>query len=139
MSISVDNQTDFVLPIDRLEDISNFLTSKEVELIVTDSRTIREINSTHRAKDSATDVLSFPIDGDFDGLPLGSIVISIDFVYEKSKLFGHSDGEELILLFIHGILHLLGFDHEVDSGEMRAKEESLIAKFNLPTSLIVRG
>ena len=54
------------------------------------------------------------------------IVISTDFVEEKAKEYGHSFNEEFSLLFIHGILHLLGFDHEVDEGEHRNKEEELI-------------
>jgi len=70
--------------------------------------------------------------------PLGSIVISKDFVLSKANELQHSSQDEMTLLFIHGLLHLLGFDHEVDSGEMRLKEASLIKEFQLPTSLIVR-
>jgi len=70
---------------------------------------------------------------------LGSIVISTDFVQEKAKEFKHSFNEEFTLLFIHGLLHLLGFDHEIDNGEHRLKEEELIEKFKLPSSLIVRN
>ncbi len=77
-----------------------------------------------------------PIEG-FE-LPLGSIIISIDFVEEKSSLYNHSFDEELTLLFIHGLLHLVGYDHEVDDGEHREKEKELIKKFGLPDSLIVR-
>ena len=72
-------------------------------------------------------------------MPLGSIVISTDFVEEKAKEYGHTFNEEFSLLFIHGLLHLLKYDHEVDNGEHRAKEEELIKKFNLPDSLIVRN
>jgi probable rRNA maturation factor len=70
--------------------------------------------------------------------PLGSIVISCDFVQEKALEFGHTQNDELCLLFIHGLLHILGYDHEVDNGEMRQKEKELINKFALPKSLIVR-
>ncbi|MEO1938129.1 MAG: rRNA maturation RNase YbeY, partial [Sulfurimonas sp.] len=70
--------------------------------------------------------------------PLGSIVISYDFVKEKAAEFGHSQDDEFTLLFIHGLLHILGYDHEIDSGEMRQKEEEIIKNFNLPKSLIVR-
>ena len=79
------------------------------------------------------------MDFDFVNMPLGSIVISTDFVEEKAKEYGHSFNEELSLLFIHGLLHLLGYDHEVDNTEHRDKEEELIKKFNLPNSLIVRN
>ena len=60
-------------------------------------------------------------------------------VVEKAKEYGHTFNEEFSLLFIHGILHLLGYDHEVDNGEHRAKEEELIKEFNLPDSLIIRN
>ncbi|MDD3061178.1 MAG: rRNA maturation RNase YbeY, partial [Sulfurimonas sp.] len=99
---------------------------------------IREINKEFRAIDKDTDVLSFP----FVEMPMsslaGSIVISSAHVEEKSKELGHSCDDELALLFIHGLLHLLGFDHESDKGEMREKEASLINKFALPQSLIIR-
>ncbi len=71
-------------------------------------------------------------------MPLGSIVISADLVKEKATEFGHNAEDELSLLFIHGLLHLLGFDHEVDNGEMRDKEKDIIVNFSLPSSLIVR-
>ena len=79
------------------------------------------------------------MDFEFDNMPLGSIVISVDYVEEKAKEYGHTFNEEFNLLFIHGLLHLLGFDHEIDNGEHRAKEEELIKSFNLPDSLIVRN
>jgi probable rRNA maturation factor len=59
-------------------------------------------------------------------------------VSKKAKELGHSEQDELSLLFIHGMLHLLGFDHEVDEGEMREKEKALINTFDLPKSLIIR-
>ncbi len=138
MLISVENQTNFEAPLEELETIACELTDKEIELIITNATTIQEINASHRAKDMPTDVLSFPLEGDFEGVPLGSIIICIDFVYDKSKLLGHTASQECMLLFIHGLLHLLGFDHECDNGEMREKEELLIKRFNLPDSLIVR-
>jgi probable rRNA maturation factor len=76
---------------------------------------------------------------DLPNMPLGSIVISIDFVAQKAKELEHTQEEELTLLFIHGLLHLLGYNHETDKGEQREQEEALIKQFNLPTSLIVRN
>ena len=137
--IDFENQTDFLVNLVALEKIVNSLTKKDLELIIVDNQTIKEINLEHRKKDEATDVLSFPVDGDFEHLPLGTIIISIDFVKEKAKEYGHNEEDELNLLFIHGLLHLLGYDHEVDNGEHRKKEEELIIKFNLPSSLIVRN
>ena len=137
--IDFENQTDFLVNLVALEKIVTSLTTKDLELIIVDNKTIKEINFEYRKKDEATDVLSFPVDGDFEHLPLGTIIISIDFVKEKAKEYGHNEEDELNLLFIHGLLHLLGYDHEVDNGEHRKKEEELIIKFNLPSSLIVRN
>ncbi len=141
--IDLDNQTNITINIDILEKIAQSLTTREIELIVTDNKMIQELNKEYRAKDKATDVLSFPIEttfnaGNIPGIPLGSIVISADLVKERSAEYGHTMEDELSLLFIHGLLHLLGFDHEVDNGEMRMKEKNIIETFALPSSLIVR-
>ncbi|MDD2896756.1 MAG: rRNA maturation RNase YbeY [Aliarcobacter sp.] len=137
--IDLENNTEFEIDISILEKIANSLTKKDIELMVVKNDEIQELNKEHRKIDKATDVLSFPMDFDFVNMPLGSIVISTDFVQEKSKEYGHSFNEEFSLLFIHGILHLLGYDHEVDDGEHRDKEEELIKEFKLPDSLIVRN
>ena len=137
--IDLENNTEFEIDISILEKIANSLTKKDIELMVVKNDEIQELNKEHRKIDKATDVLSFPMDFDFVNMPLGSIVISTDFVQDKSKEYGHSFNEEFSLLFIHGILHLLGYDHEVDNGEHRAKEEELIKEFKLPDSLIVRN
>ena len=136
MLISIDNQTSLSIPLDILEMIASDFTDREIELIVIDAFSMQSLNKIHRDKDSSTDVLSFPIDGEF--MPLGSILICDDFVYDNANLLGHTQEEEFALLFIHGLLHLLGFDHEVDSGEMREREEEIIKKYSLPDSLIVR-
>jgi probable rRNA maturation factor len=141
--IDLENQTDLPIDINALEEIAQSLTTKEIELIVTDNASIQELNQEHREKDKPTDVLSFPMDAPFTeqsifGMPLGSIIISADFVKQKAKEFEHTVQDELSLLFIHGLLHLLGFDHEIDKGEMRAREKELIQQFGLPSSLIIR-
>lgn len=137
--IDLDNQTDLDIDISGLETIMKELTTKEIELIFTNNEEIQILNKEHRNIDKATDVLSFPLDFDMPNMPLGSIVISVDYVDQKAKEHEHSFEDELKLLFIHGLLHLLGYDHEVDNGEHRQKEEELIKKFNLPNSLIVRN
>ena len=137
--IDLDNETGFEIDILILEKITNSLTQKDIELLIVKNDEIQKLNKEHRNIDKATDVLSFPIDFDMPNMPLGSIVISTDFVEEKAKEYGHSFNDEFSLLFIHGILHLLGYDHEVDKGEHRQKEEELIKQFNLPDSLIVRN
>lgn len=137
--IDLDNHTDFEVDLNILEEISKTITTKEIELIVVKNDEIKILNNEHRNIDKATDVLSFPLDFDMPNMPLGSIVISTDFVKLKAKELNHSLNEEFTLLFIHGLLHLVGYDHEVDNGEHRQKEEELIKRFNLPNSLIVRN
>jgi len=137
--IDFENNTSLDIDISLLEKISISLTKKDIELIIVNNDEIQELNKEHRNIDKATDVLSFPLDFEMENMPLGSIVISVNFVEEKAKEYNHSFNEELSLLFIHGILHLLGFDHEIDNGEHRDKEEELIKTFNLPNSLIVRN
>ncbi|WP_375724155.1 rRNA maturation RNase YbeY [Arcobacter sp. KX21116] len=137
--IDFDNQTKIDIDISSLEIIKNELSPKDIELILVYNDEIQTLNKEHRNIDKATDVLSFPLDYDMPNMPLGSIVISVDFVEDKAKEYNHSFLDELTLLFIHGMLHLLGYDHEVDNGEHREKEEELIKKYNLPKSLIVRN
>lgn len=135
------NETDFDVAESLLGELSiilNELTKKEVELIFVDDAQIKEINKTHRNKDESTDVLSFPLDFPQASL-LGSVIISLDTAKAASIELGHSLEEEIKILFIHGILHLLGFDHEKDDGIMRKKEEELIEKFDLPKNLITRN
>ena len=136
--LNIENLTTLNINRTHLETISNTLSSREIDLTICYNLTIQQYNCDYRGKNQPTDVLSFPITGEFEQMPLGSIVISADFIVEKAHLLNHSLNDELSLLFIHGLLHLLGYDHERDSGEMRAKEEALIKKFNLPNSLIVR-
>ena len=135
--IELDNRTSLEVDETFLNTIAATLTDKDIELLVTSNEEIKEINLKHRDIDKDTDVLSFPYE-DVPLFPLGSIVISAEYVELKSKEHSHKKSDELALLFIHGLLHILGYDHEVDSGEMRKKEKELILKFNLPKSLIVR-
>ena len=135
--IEIDNRTSYHFDTSLLETIADSLTNKDIELLLVHNEEIRMLNSLHRGIDKPTDVLSFPY-ADTPGAPLGSIVISIDKVYEAANRYGHTPQEELALLFIHGLLHLLGYDHETDQGQMRAKEKELIEKFSLPKSLIIR-
>lgn len=135
--IEFDNRTEKNYDFQLLERIADSLTKQEIELILTNNSEISEINRDFRGIDKATDVLSFPSDP-FPGAPLGSIVISVDKVESVALELEHTEDNEIALLFIHGMLHLLGFDHEVDNGEMRQQEVQLIEKFALPKSLIVR-
>jgi probable rRNA maturation factor len=135
--IELDNKTTLQIDTTLIDAIANLFTDKEIELIVTTNEEIREINKKYRKIDKDTDVLSFPYEP-MPMSPLGSIVISSSYVKEKARELGHSENDEFALLFIHGLLHLLGYDHETDNGQMRKKEAELIKKFNLPQSLIIR-
>lgn len=136
--ILFENQTPIALEIFSLETIANNETQKDIELVLVDTKTIQEINKEFRGKDVSTDVLSFPLDEEMPHAPLGSIMINAELATQKAEELGHSFQDEVTLLFIHGLLHILGYDHEIDEGEMRAKEEELILQYNLPKSLIIR-
>jgi probable rRNA maturation factor len=135
--IDFDNKTSFSYDPTPLEAITKYLTSSDIELILVNNDEITNINNEFRHINKATDVLSFPSDP-FPHAPLGSIIISIDKVEEIASQLGHTNENEIALLFIHGLLHLLGMDHECDKGEMRIEEERLVKLLNLPSSLIVR-
>lgn len=135
--IDLTNNTSLIINENILNTIVKHLTKKNVELLIVDEKEIQSINLEQRNIDKSTDVLSFPFE-DMPHAPLGSIVISEHHIRIKAKEFNHTHNDEFILLFIHGLLHLLGYDHEVDDGQMREKEKQLIEKFNLPNSLIVR-
>ena len=135
--IELENKTLAELDESLLNTIADSLTTKEIELIITTNDDIQTINHQYRDINKATDVLSFPYE-EMPMSPLGSIVISSEYAQNMADELGHTITQEITLLFIHGLLHLIGFDQEIDNGEMREEEERLIEKFNLPKSLIVR-
>ena len=121
-----------------LEQIADFLGAGDVELVFVNDDEMRKINREHRGIDKATDVLSFPYEQVSGGL-MGSVVISTDTASRVAGELGHSIECEIALLFLHGILHILGYDHEIDDGQMRGKEKEVIEHFSLPDSLIIRN
>ena len=135
--VTIDNRTNTVLSTTIIEMIADILTNKEIELLIVNNEEIQKLNKEYRGINKPTDVLSFPL-ADTPQAPLGSIVISIDKAKEAAAEYGHTLDEEIALLFIHGLLHLLGYDHETDTGQMRQKEQELIEQLNLPKSLIIR-
>jgi probable rRNA maturation factor len=139
--LNIENLTTLEINQKHLKTIANTLTTREIDLTICYNHAIQQYNLEYRGKDTPTDVLSFPLNSDFvdsKHIPLGSIVVSSDYIRDSAERLGHSLNDELSLLFIHGLLHLLGYDHEIDSGEMRSREEALIIEFNLPKSLIIR-
>jgi len=133
----VQNDEKFEFDKSLLENIAKKLSDKDIELVIINDKDMRELNLKARGVDKSTDVLSFPLE-EIKHAPLGSIVINKDKVIDVSNNLDHTIEAEISLLFIHGLLHLLGYDHENDDGEMRKKEEDMIKDFNLPQSLIFR-
>ena len=123
-----------------------FEGSAEISVIFVDNQRIRELNNQYRNKDSATDVLSFPmgVNGEYDldednGCKvLGDIVISMERAMEQAELYGHSLQREVAYLTVHSMLHLLGYDHETSGLEavrMREKEEAVLLQLGLPRTV----
>ncbi len=108
----------------------------EVNVRITSNRELQELNRRFRRKDKPTDVLSFP-----SQTPklAGDIAISADIAAANAADLGHSTETELKVLILHGLLHLAGYDHEVDNGAMRARETELREQLGLPNGLIERA
>jgi probable rRNA maturation factor len=110
----------------------------EVSLVFVSNAAIRKLNNTWRDKDVPTDVLSFPLNEDAPpgGMPweLGEIFISTEKASEQSKTFGHTVDRELAFLTVHGLLHLLGFDHETPEEEkaMFARQTKILINAGFP-------
>lgn len=135
--IEIENSTGFEPDTHLIETMAADMSERDVELLICGDDEIRDLNRQYRGIDKPTDVLSFPLDPS-PMTPLGSIVISADFVRRGAETYGHAPDDEFALLFVHGLLHLLGFDHETDSGEMRSEEARILHEYGLPDSLIVR-
>ncbi len=108
-----------------------------VNVLVTTSQELRALNRRFRKKDKTTDVLSFP--PMFDQGFAGDIAISADIAARNAKHLGHSAAEEVKILVLHGALHLAGYDHESDKGEMARVERRLRKTLALPLGLIERS
>jgi probable rRNA maturation factor len=113
----------------------------EVHVLLADDATLKRLNRAFRGKNTATDVLSFPAanveDGNGTGVA-GDLAISLEKAVRQAARFGHSLRDEVRVLMLHGMLHLAGFDHERDSGDMGAREAELRRELGLPAGLIAR-
>jgi probable rRNA maturation factor len=103
--------------------------------LLTGDDEIRCLNRQFRKKDDTTDVLSFPAGA---GGHLGEVAISFDRAREQAADFGHSVEDEVRVLMLHGVLHLVGMDHERDRGQMRRVEQRWRRRLDLPAGLIER-
>ncbi len=110
-----------------------------VSIRVTSSREMRQLNRRFRRKDKATDVLSFPAGNQFSELSAGDLAISAQIAAANARRMGHSTSNEIKVLILHGMLHLAGYDHETDNGEMAREEQRLRKSLGLPTALIERS
>ena len=111
-------------------------TGKQFSIVVDSDDELRRANDRFRDVSHPTDVLSFP-DGE-DGY-LGDIMISAERAASQCVEYGHSMEDEIQALALHGMLHLNGYDHETDAGEMRKLEERLRRKYGLGSGLIARA
>jgi len=126
--------------------LSKFLTSAcraagirgTATVLVTSSRRMRQLNAQFRGKDYSTDVLSFPPPSFVKGFS-GDIAVSGDIAARNALLLGHSVSSEVKILVLHGVLHLAGYDHVSDNGQMAEKELRLRRKLGLPAALIERA
>ncbi len=114
----------------------------EVSLLLVDDDEIHALNRTYRGIDASTDVLSFPLNEPEDegaigsdeyGLHLGDVVISWEHTVAQAREYGHSVEREMAFLTVHGLLHLLGYDHDEPQAQarMRAREEAALAELGL--------
>ncbi len=117
--------------------LEKFKGSAEVSVTFVDNPYIQSLNKQFRNKDVPTDVLSFPmtnngsyeVDPETNAQILGDIVISMEKVMEQSEIYGHSMRREIAYLVAHGMLHLLGYDHErggIEKRHMREREERVL-------------
>jgi probable rRNA maturation factor len=113
--------------------------SGTVNVLVTGSAELRSLNRRFRGKDQPTDVLSFPPAPEFENGLAGDIAISADIAKQNAMRLGHSTAQEIKILALHGVLHLVGYDHEIDEGTMADKETKLRRSLGLPLGLIERN
>ena len=126
----------------RAADLLELGPDVEISVLLVDNETIRTLNRDYRDKDAATDVLSFPMEEEIDdacepqiiGGPsermLGDLVISVERAVEQAAEYGHAVERELAFLSVHGLLHLLGYDHEQGpeaEAEMQAEEKRILS------------
>ena len=111
----------------------------KVNVVITNNRALRDLNRRFRSKNKPTDVLSFPAIDISANQVSGDIAISAEIAAENARNLGHKTATELKILVLHGLLHLAGYDHEADNGQMARKERKLRRELKLPDGLIERA
>lgn len=107
-------------------------------ILVTTSRELQQLNRRFRGKNRSTDVLSFPAVPGIANFA-GDVAISAEIAARNAAELGHTAAAEIKILALHGILHLAGYDHERDDGEMARKEDRMRKLLGLPVGLIGRN
>lgn len=110
-----------------------------VNVLVTSNAKMKSLNRRFRGKDKATDVLSFPAAPDARKDLAGDIAISAEIASQNARSLGHHSAVEVKILTLHGILHLRGYDHERDHGQMARREKKMRRELRLPVGLIERA
>ena len=108
-------------------------------VLVTSNRELQALNRRFRGKNKPTDVLSFPAMTGLAPEFAGDVAISAEIAKQNARRLGHTAAEEIRILVLHGMLHLAGYDHELDTGEMEREEARLRKSLGLPVGLIERN
>lgn len=143
-NIEIINETNEKIDINDLNNVIEYALKHEnvnnaiMNVIIIDNEKIHKINKEYRGIDRPTDVISFALEDDktfvnTDFRVLGDIYISIDKVHEQATIYGHSFRRELSFLTVHGVLHLLGYDHMEKSDEviMFGKQEEILNELEI--------
>jgi probable rRNA maturation factor len=138
---------------------SEVTRGRPFDCVITSDAELRRLNREFRGEDHATDVLSFPVEPPLPdgrgsvsgrrivteprpsgsgGSHLGDLAISLPRARSQARAFGHAIAQEIQILMLHGVLHLLGMDHETDRGRMARAEKRWRARLGLPVGLIER-
>ncbi|HHF08565.1 MAG: rRNA maturation RNase YbeY [Thermotogae bacterium] len=125
MKIVIENRTAKIIDLEKLENlIKNVVVNElgkepdsELDIMLTNDAEIASLNAKYRKKEGPTDVLSFEYGLDED--VIGDIMVSLETIEQQAKSYGNSFEEELSLMLIHGLLHILGYDHEADDEEAK--------------------
>ena len=110
-----------------------------IDVLLSDDRELRRLNRQFRNMNKATDVLSFPAPAEGARQHAGDLAISLETAARQAAEYGLTLRDEVRILLLHGVLHLLGMDHEIDDGEMAEHEAALRKQLRLPAGLIARA